>query len=157
MHMSGGDFIRLICVFLLTLSVSFAQAALDIAQIAKRIAPSVVVIRGETGSGAIVGSGFIVSKDGKIATNLHVLKDLKTASIQLANGEVFDSVSILSTDERRDLAILQIAGFDLPALTLGNSEAETVGERVVVLGAPRGLDGTVTSGILSSDPPRRVT
>jgi hypothetical protein len=75
---------------------------------------------------------------------------LKTASVQLANGEVFDSILVLAIDERRDLAVIKIAGVDLPALELGDSNALTVGEPVVVVGSPRGLEGTVTAGILSS-------
>jgi serine protease Do len=134
----------------LILPVAFGQVFLNTAQIAKRISPSVVVIEGETDSGAVLGSGFIVSKDGKIVTNLHVISDLKAVRVYAASGEIFDRVSVVATDERRDLAIVQVAGFDLPALELGNSNAVTVGERVVVVGSPRGLEGTVTAGILSS-------
>ena len=126
------------------------QVALTTAQIAKRVAPSVVVIQGKTASGDVLGSGFIVSKDGKIVSNLHVVRDMKTATVLMANGEVFDSVSVLAIDERRDLAVLQIAGFNLPVLELGDSDIVSVGEPLVVVGSPRGLSGTVTAGILSS-------
>jgi hypothetical protein len=110
----------------------------------------VVVIQGKTDAGDVLGSGFILSKDGKIVTNLHVIADMKTANVQLANGEVFDSISVLAADERRDLAIVQIAGFNLPVLDLGDSDLLTVGESVVIVGSPRGLEGTLTAGILSS-------
>jgi V8-like Glu-specific endopeptidase len=126
------------------------QAVLTTAQIAKRVSPSVVVIQGTTDSGEVLGSGFIASKDGKIVTNLHVIREMKTANVQLANGEIFDTALVLATDERRDLAVLKIAGFDLPVLELGNSDTLTVGEPVVIVGSPRGLEGTVTAGILSS-------
>ena len=109
-----------------------------------------MIIEGKTDSGEIQGSGFIISKDGKIVTNLHVIKDLNAAKVQLANGEIFDSVSVLAIDERRDLAIVQIAGFNLPVVELGNSDTMTVGEPLVIVGSPRGLEGTVTAGILSS-------
>lgn len=141
---------KLIIATLLMLAVASGQVPLTTAQIAKKVAPSVVAIHGKTGTGDIVGSGFIISKDGKIVTNLHVIRDLTTASVQLANGEIFDSISILATDERRDLAIIHVAGFDLAPLNLGNSNAATVGESVVVVGSPRGLEGTVTAGILSA-------
>jgi S1-C subfamily serine protease len=124
--------------------------ALTTAQIAKRVSPSVVVIQGKTDSGEVQGSGFIISKDGKLATNLHVIKELNTAKVQLADGQVFDSLAVLATDERRDLAIIKIAGFNLTALPLGNSDALTVGEPVVVVGSPLGLEATVTAGILSA-------
>jgi TonB family protein len=143
---------------------------LNTAQIARRVAPTVVVIEGKTASGGtLVGSGFIATKDGKIVTSLHVIKDLQTATVQLANGRTVDSLLVLAADEKTDLAIIQISGFtspkpngdaldsllaDLPRLSqvldLGNSDNVAVGEPVVVVGSPSGLGGTVTAGILSS-------
>jgi hypothetical protein len=125
------------------------------------VSPSVVVIEGKTDSGDdVLGSGFIISKDGKIVTNLHVIKDMKTATVHVpsrplgggwtVNGEVVDSVFVLATDEPRDLAIIKVVGVELPILELGNSDALIVGEPLVVVGSPRGLEGTVTAGILSS-------
>lgn len=135
---------------LLTLSIAFGQAVLNTAQIAKRVAPAVVVIEGNTDDGHVAGSGFIVSKTGDIVTNLHVIKDLRTARVHLPDGQIFDSVSVVAIDERRDLAVIRIAAFDLSVLDLGNSNSVAVGERVVVVGNPRGLEGTVTAGILSA-------
>jgi len=137
-------------VSLLILPVAFGQAPLTTAQIAKRVSPSVVVIHGKTDAGDdVLGSGFVISKDGKIVTNLHVIRDVKAVSVQLANGEIFDSASVLTFDDRRDLAIVRIASFDLAPLPMGNSNSVTVGEPVVIVGSPRGLEGTVTAGILS--------
>lgn len=130
--------------------MALAQSSLTNAQIAKRVSPSVVLIQGKTDSAEVVGSGFIISRDGKIVTNLHVIRDIKTATVQLANGEIFDSVSVLATDERRDLAIIHIAAYDTTAVDLGNSNSVAVGEPVVVVGSPLGLEGTVTAGILSA-------
>jgi hypothetical protein len=151
---------RLTTVFLLILPTAFGQTALTTAQIAERVSPSVVVIQGKTESGEVLGSGFIVSKDGEIVTNLHVIRDMKTASVHIPSrplgagwsieGKVFDSVAVLATDERKDLAIIKIAAVDLPVLGLGNSDALTVGEPLVVVGSPLGLEATVTAGILSA-------
>jgi S1-C subfamily serine protease len=141
---------NVICSLLALPLAAFAQTALTTAQIAKRASPSVVVIQGKTDTGDVLGSGFIVSEDGKIVTNLHVIREMKTASVELANGDTFDSVSVLATDERRDLAVVKIPGFDLAVLDLGNSDTVIVGEPVVIVGSPRGLEGTVTAGILSS-------
>jgi hypothetical protein len=139
-------------LFLLTTAphIALSQGSLTTAQIAEKASASVVVIQGKTESGDALGSGFIVSGDGKIATNLHVIRDLKAASIQLSNGKTFDSLLVLAIDERRDLAIVKVAGFNLPALDLGNSDALSVAEPVMVVGSPRGLAGTVTAGILSA-------
>ena len=122
--------------------------------------PSVVVIQGKKDSGEVLGSGFILSKDGKIVTNLHVVRDMKTVSVHVPSrpigrgwsiqGKVFDAVVVLSTDETKDLAIIKVAGSDLPVLALGNSDTLTVGEPVVAVGNPLGLEATVTAGILSA-------
>jgi TonB family protein len=114
------------------------------------VSPSVVVISGKTDSGEVLGSGFIVSRDGRIITNHHVIRRMKAASVRLANGAKFDEVSILAENEKWDLAVVQIAGHDLPVLDMGNSDSLAVGEPVVVVGSPRGLEGTVTAGVLSS-------
>ncbi len=109
-----------------------------------------VVIQGRTDSGEVLGSGFIVSKDGKIVTNLHVIRDMNTADVQTATGHVFHSLTVLAIDESKDLAIIQVPGADLPSLEMGNSNTVSVGEQVVIVGSPQGLGGTVTAGILSS-------
>jgi putative serine protease PepD len=83
---------------LLMQPIAFGQYTLTTAQIAKKVSPSVVVIRGKTDAGDVLGSGFIVSKDGRIVTNLHVIRDMKTATVQLANGEIFDSLSVLASE-----------------------------------------------------------
>ena len=139
-----------VCLLTAALPIAFGQASLTTAQIAKRVSPSVVIIHGKTGTGDLLGSGFIISKDGRIVTNLHVIKDLNAARVQLANGEVFDSLSVVATDNLRDLAIIQIAGFNLAALDLGNSDAVAPGEPVVIVGSPLGLEGTITAGVLSA-------
>lgn len=145
-----AELLNFVAAALLFLPIALGQISFTTAQIAKRVSPSVVVIQGKTDTGEVLGSGFIVSKDGKIVTNLHVIRDMRSVSVQLANKEIFDSVSVLATDERRDVAIVKIAGFDLPVLELGNSDALTVGESAVIVGSPQGLEGTVTAGILSS-------
>ena len=127
-----------------------AQSSLDSPSIVAKVSSALVLIKGETSTGPILGSGLIVSHDGKIATNLHVIRDLKNAGVQLASGEIFDAVSVLAFDDRKDLAILKISGFDLPTVELGNSNEVRSGERVVVIGSPRGLQGTVTTGVVSA-------
>ena len=95
------------------LCAGFCQS-FDPAEITKKIAPAVVLVSGVTGDGKALGSGFIVSSDGKIATNLHVIRNLTNGGVQLTSGEKFDSFVVLAFDERKDIAIIRIAGFDLP-------------------------------------------
>jgi V8-like Glu-specific endopeptidase len=122
----------------------------DSAQITKKISPAVVLIKGTTSSGEILGTGFVISTDGKIATNLHVVESLKSGGVQFASGEKFDSFSVLAFDARKDIAIIKIPGFDLPTVALGNSNNVQVGEPVLAAGSPLGLQGTVTTGVVSS-------
>src|SRR5215472_12251029 len=98
-----------------------ASQPFDSAQVTKKISPGVVLIKGTTNSGEVLGTGFIISSDGRIATNLHVVESLKNGGVQLASGEKFDSFSILAFDARKDIAIIKIPGFDLPTVALGNS------------------------------------
>ena len=96
------------------------------------------------------GSGFIISADGIIVTNNHVVKDDQSISVTLDDGTELPA-KVIGTDPRTDLAILKInAGHPLPYLLLGNSDKIRVGEWVIAVGDPFGLGGTVTAGILSA-------
>ncbi len=96
-----------------------------------------------------VGSGFIVDKSGYILTNNHVIDDASRISVKLQSGEEFVA-KVIGTDEETDLAVLKIeAGRELPFIKLGNSDAAEVGDWVLAIGSPFGLDQTVTAGIIS--------
>lgn len=144
----------IVILFLVTIQIQAhpqgAPQLFDSAQITKKVAPGVVLIKGTTDAGEVLGTGFIISADGKIATNLHVIEGLKNGGVQLASGERFDSFTVLVFDARKDLAIIKIPGFDLPFVPLGNSNNIQVGEPILVVGSPLGLQGTVTTGVVSS-------
>lgn len=127
-----------------------AQEVSGASSVVRSVKPAVVFIKGRTQSGDVTGSGFLISPDGKIGTNLHVIRNLLVGAIQLDDGEVFDSFAVLSVDPRRDLAIIQIAGFDLPTVEFGNSNDVEPGQPVILLGSPQGLTGTVTTGVVSA-------
>jgi len=127
-----------------------AAQSFDSAEITKKVAPAVVLIKGTTDTTEGLGTGFIISIDGKIATNLHVIGSFRHAGVELASGEKFDSFTVLAFDPRRDIAIIKIPGFDLPTVPLGNSNNVQVGEPVLVVGSPLGLQGSVTTGVISS-------
>jgi hypothetical protein len=137
-------------LFELSMGRAGLAQSIDSVQITRRIAPSVVLITGTTDSGSVLGSGFVVSRDGEIATNLHVIQDLNAGGVRLSSGTEFDSFSILAFDEEKDLAIIKVAGSDLPAVALGNSDDVQVGEPVLIVGNPLGLQGSVSAGIISS-------
>jgi serine protease Do len=114
-----------------------------------------VVSSGITDTG--LGSGFIVSKDGYILTNNHVITSGERAAeqikVRLFDGRELDA-KLIGRDEATDLAVLQINRDDLPAnlnpVTLGDSDVLEVGEWVVAIGSPFGLSNTVTAGIVSA-------
>lgn len=96
-----------------------------------------------------VGSGFIVDKAGYILTNFHVIEDSSRITVRLQGGEEYPA-KIIGTDEETDLAVLKIeAGRELPAAKLGDSNAAEVGDWVLAIGSPFGLEQTVTAGIIS--------
>lgn len=136
------------CSLLLLLSPFIAFAA-DFTNIFKKVSPAVVVIEGTLDGGRAGGSGFIVSTDGKIATNVHVLQGLKDAQVVLASGTKFDRFSVIAFDELRDLVIIKIPGFSLPTVRLGDSDKVVPGQEIAAIGNPRGLTQSVTSGIVS--------
>jgi serine protease Do len=114
---------------------SIASQSFDSAEIVKKLAPAFVLIKGTTEHGDVLGTGFIISSDGKIATNLHVIRDLRNGGVQLASGDKFGLLSVQAFDERKDIAIIKIPGFDLPMVTLGNSNNVQVGEPVMIVGS----------------------
>jgi len=96
-----------------------------------------------------VGSGFVISSDGYILTNNHVVEDAENIKVKLANGNEYDA-SVVGRDPKTDLAVIKIAGArDLHPLVLGNSDNLKVGSWVVAVGSPFGLEQTVTQGIVS--------
>ena len=96
------------------------------------------------------GSGFIISADGIIVTNNHVVKGAKTLSVTLDDGTVLPA-KVIGTDPRTDIAVLKVdAGHPLPFIQLGNSRDVKPGEWVVAMGNPFGLSSTVTAGIVSA-------
>jgi serine protease Do len=96
-----------------------------------------------------VGSGFIVDKRGYVMTNYHVVADSARISVKLDSGEEY-LAKVVGIDEETDLAVLKIeAGRDLPVVTLGDSSKVEVGDWVIAIGSPFGLNRTVTAGIIS--------
>ncbi|PSF38962.1 serine protease [Aphanothece hegewaldii CCALA 016] len=95
------------------------------------------------------GSGFIISTDGKILTNAHVIDGADEVSVILKDGRTFKG-RVLGTDPLTDVAVVKIEAENLPIAKLGNSDGLEVGEWAIAIGNPLGLDNTVTTGIISA-------
>jgi len=96
-----------------------------------------------------MGSGFIVSPDGVILTNAHVVDGADEVMVKLLDKREFKA-KVLGVDKTTDIAVIKIDAKDLPVVRIGNPETTRVGEWVVAIGAPYGLENTVTSGIVSA-------
>ena len=96
-----------------------------------------------------LGSGVIIRSDGLILTNNHVIADATKIEVTLSNGKTYKG-EVLGTDPTSDLALVKINATDLPAATLGDSSKAKVGEFVIAIGNPYGLDHTVTLGVISA-------
>ncbi len=98
------------------------------------------------------GSGFIIDRDGHAVTNNHVIEGADALQVILADGSVADEVEVVGRDAYSDLAVIRIdvAPDRLVSLELGDSDALRVGQRVIAIGNPFGLQGTMTSGVVSA-------
>jgi serine protease Do len=96
-----------------------------------------------------VGSGFIISADGYVMTNAHVIDDADTIYVTLTDKREFKA-KLIGVDDRTDVAVVKISAANLPTITIGDSNKVRVGEWVVAIGSPFGLENTVTAGIVSA-------
>lgn len=116
------------------------------AQIAARSTPAIVSIR----SPGSLGTGFVVRKDGWVATNLHVVAGAEDLIVATPDRHEYPVVEVLGVDEARDLALVRIEAKGLSALVLGDSDAVRAGDTVVAIGHPLGLEDTVSNGLVSA-------
>jgi len=143
---------RNLCLLLVAVLVSYSSAQETIADIVKRSSDAVVliVISDSAGQETALGSGFLVSADGEIVTNHHVIKEAHSATVKLSNGSFFPVNGVLADDADKDLAIIKVNGKNLPFLALGDIDKLRAGDHVVAIGSPLGLEGTVSDGIVSA-------
>ncbi len=121
-------------------------------EIYKKASPAVVLIESlnEKHEVAAAGSGFLVSSDGKILTNYHVIAHTKEVTVRLANKDAYDAVDVLDIDKRKDIALIKIKAVDLPFLTVGKSSTVDIGDQVFSLSTPLGVfQNTLSEGIVS--------
>jgi putative serine protease PepD len=131
---------------------STARPEGSIAKIAATALPSVVTIKIRGASGSGTGSGFVIDRQGHILTNNHVVAaagGAGTINVELNNGTTIPA-QVAGKDASYDLAVLKVEATDLVPLEFGRSTDVVVGDGVIAVGAPLGLDATVTSGIVSA-------
>jgi tetratricopeptide (TPR) repeat protein len=102
------------------------------------------------GNELATGTGFLVSKDGKLVTNFHVIADADRAVAKAENGGQFAVEGVLATDLKNDLSLLKLDAKDQPFLSLGGTTKVEPGQHIAVIGSPLGLEGTVSDGIVSA-------
>lgn len=133
--------VRATVVMLLLASLCAAQSPAP----AARASAAVVTIRGVAGDGNTVsGSGFVVAPNGTIVTSLALVTELTHAQIVLSTGDIFDAFTMVNSDARRGIAIIRIAGFDLPSVELGNSNSVQPGDFVALVSGAKEQVGTGT-------------
>ena len=113
---------------------------------------AVVYISAQTGQGTATGSGFVVSTDGKIITNEHVVDGATSVTVKIGTDGKEQAAQVLGADASKDLALLKVdtGSTKLHALSFGDSSNLQVGDNVYAIGNPYGLDHTLTSGIVSA-------
>ncbi|MGW4033026.1 S1C family serine protease [Streptomyces sp. NPDC004838] len=117
-----------------------------VAGVAQAVSPSIV----EISAGQSTGSGVVITSDGEIITNNHVVSGADTVKVRLSDGKTY-TADVVGTAADKDLALIKLRGASgLKTAALGNSSELKVGEEVVAIGSPEGLTGTVTSGIVSA-------
>ncbi|HSM62082.1 MAG TPA: S1C family serine protease [Longimicrobiales bacterium] len=120
-------------------------------EIAARTRPAVVRVIAVAGGRDIgQGTGFFVAPDGRLVTNRHVIEGADRLKVELASGETYERVYIVSDDANRDIAILRIPATGTPALPVGDDQRLQVGDPLYVMGNPLGLDGTFSDGLVSA-------
>jgi serine protease Do len=96
------------------------------------------------------GSGFIMSKDGYILTNNHVVGDVDKITVELKDGRKFENAKLIGTDPDSEVALIKIEGDNFPVLPMGDSDKIEIGDWVIAIGNPFGLNETVTVGVISA-------
>lgn len=123
----------------------------DIPTIAKTANGAIlsIIMSDKDGHAIAQGTGFLISKDGSVVTNYHVIENGNSAIVKLPDGAFYVVDGVLASDKLRDIAVIKVHGEHFRTLTLGNSDRLEVGEEVVAIGNPLSLESTVSNGIVS--------
>ncbi|MGW1097984.1 S1C family serine protease [Streptomyces sp. NPDC002455] len=126
------------------------SSAGTVSGVATAVSPAIVEISATSSAGDATGSGVVITSDGEIVTNNHVISGASTIKVSLSTGKSY-TADVVGTDADKDLALIKLQGASgLKTASLGDSSSVKVGDQVVAIGSPEGLTGTVTSGIVSA-------
>ncbi|MEF9912360.1 trypsin-like peptidase domain-containing protein [Streptomyces sp. P5-A9] len=126
------------------------SSAGTVSGVATAVSPAIVEISATSSAGDATGSGVVITADGEIVTNNHVISGASTIKVSLSTGKSY-TADVVGTDADKDLALIKLQGASgLKTASLGDSSSVKVGDQVVAIGSPEGLTGTVTSGIVSA-------
>lgn len=138
---------------ILSREVSPVTTTFTIPQIAKKWGESIVLVKSmdKNGNELSQGSGFVISRNGAVVTNYHVVELAHNVSIGFINGKSYKEVFLITAKPSQDIAILHIEGGDerFSPVILGNSDDLQVGERVLAIGNPYGWENTLSDGLIS--------
>lgn len=142
-----------LCLLALATPCLAAAPQKSVQAIAAEVKPSVVKVLqvGREGLDGL-GAGFVVSEDGLIATNLHVIGEARRLEVEMANGDKHEVIEVTATDAHGDLALLRIAKKGLRPLPLADSDKTEQGQPIVAMGNPEGLAFSVVEGVVSEYP-----
>jgi putative serine protease PepD len=133
-----------------TVSGVASSSSGSIASVAKAVQPAVVSITADSAAETATGSGIVIKSDGTILTNDHVVEGASSIKVKFSDGSTADA-EVVGTKATNDLAVIKVSGVqNLTVATLGDSDSLVVGDPVLAIGSPLGLDGSVTSGIVSA-------
>ncbi|HMV51861.1 MAG TPA: trypsin-like peptidase domain-containing protein, partial [Blastocatellia bacterium] len=141
----------LIFVFCLCGFRASAQTPKKPNEIAREQSKAVVVVEALDERGSIIGqgSGFIVTPNGAVVSNLHVVRGAAGVSVKLPSGDVYKTADLVDVDEAKDIVIIKIKGFKLPTVTLGDSDKVETGDAIVAISSPEGLTNSLSTGVVS--------
>ena len=138
-------------IVLCSLRNSFAsETEFSATRIFKQQADSIVLVGVMDGRESRLGTGFIISEDGVIVTSDHVVRGAQKIFIKLSKRQICHDVKVISHDKKHDIAFLKINLDHLKVVSLGNSDSLQIGQRVVAIGNPLGLEDTISDGLISA-------
>jgi S1-C subfamily serine protease len=145
--------------FLLLVSLLLVSAVSTEAQnsnkspgaIAREQSKAVVIVEALDERGSVIGqgSGFIVTPNGAVVSNLHVVLGAASVRVKLPSGDVYKTIDLVDVDDTKDIVIIKIKGFKLPVVSLGDSDKVETGDAIVAISSPEGLTNSLSTGVVS--------